>query len=113
MRTKAPIATRDLKVHTVEDYPYMIEKPNQSALPPGERGPWYFRSHKKALERLGKDMDVLEDIFRNISSDAMRNINHLRAKCEQLSAEGGTVSMVIDDVSGVRYQATLVKREGF
>lgn len=113
MRTKKPIAERDLKVHTVEAYPYMIVKPNQMALPPEQRGPWYFQSYKKALNRLSADMDVLESIFKNLSSESVRRIGDLRAEAEQLPLEGGTVEGVIDDVSGVRYKATLVKREGF
>lgn len=110
MRTKAPIREQDLKVHTVEDYPYMVTKPDEKAV----GGPWYYRSHKAALAAIVKDLDSLTDLFLRMNhTDTLSRIAALRDEVGELPLEGGRLSGVIDTYSGVKYQATLVKREGF
>lgn len=110
MRTKAPIREKDLKTFTVEDYPYMVTKPDQKAV----GGPWYYRSHKAALDAIVKDLDALSELYGRLNhTDSLARLAQLRDDVGELPLSGGHISAVIDTFTLVKYQATLVKREGF
>lgn len=109
MRTKAPIREQDLKVFTVEDYPYMVTKPDEKAV----GGPWYYRSHKAALAAIVKDLDALSELYGRLNhTDSLSRLANLRDEVGQLPLSGGRIVAVIDTYAQVKYQAELVKREG-
>mgnify|MGYP006998148987 CR=1 FL=1 len=109
MRSKKPVAERDLKTYPVDVYPYLVTKPHERAV----GGPWHYRSHKAAVQSLVKELSELQQQFKRLNStDAVSRIGQLMDDVSALPLEGGRVVGVVDTVTGVRYQAELVKREG-
>lgn len=106
-RSKAPIAAKDLKVHTVDDYPYMLTKPNQA--PSDVR---YFRTFRDARAAMVKDLESIHYslVTRLNQSDAVPAIASVKAQVDLLGEDGGHVAGVVDPYTGIRYQATLTRR---
>jgi hypothetical protein len=108
VRSTKPIAEKDLKVYDVEDYPYMVTKPDERAV----GGPWFHRSHKKAIASLVNELVGLREMFERLNAtDSVSRIGRLIDEVSSLPLEGGRVAGVVDTYSGVKYQAELVKRE--
>lgn len=104
MARKGPVADKDLKVFSVDQYPYMVVKKYGS--------PRYFRSFREARESMLADMDALEHslVVRLQDSQAAEAIAACRYLVEQMPSDGALISQVVDPYSGVRYQAKLVNR---
>lgn len=101
-----PIKEKDLKAYAVEDYPYMVTKKY------GE--PHYHRSHKEAVSKMTTELIAMRDTLKRYDEEGVTAaVGGVLDQVSALPLEGGTVSGVVDPYTGVKYQATLVKREGF
>lgn len=109
MRSKKPVAEKDLKVYPIDTHPYMVSKPHEKVV----GGPWYHGSHKAAIQSLVKELSELQHQFSRLNAtDSVSRLGALMDEVSALPLEGGRVVGVVDTVTGVRYQAELVKREG-
>lgn len=106
-RSKTPIAAKDLKTYPVDEYPYLLTKPNQ--MPSEAR---YFRSFREARAAMVKDLESIRYslVTRLNQSDAVPAIAEVKAQVDRLTDEGGAVSGVVDPYTGVKYRATLTRR---
>ena len=104
-----PTEEEDSKVHGVDKYPYLIEKPNQRE---SGQSPKYYRSHVEALGAISKDLESLRDQFIRLGDVAA--VDSIRAGQERVGMvpnTGGVIEVLVDPYTGIKYRATLVKRE--
>lgn len=89
----------------VSAYPYMITKP-------GAEHPTYHKDFAEAIRKLLGDVRGFRKQFRLLNSEdvldccdkAVETVKHLRPT-------GGSVDVVIDPHTGMRYRAELIRRE--
>jgi hypothetical protein len=107
MTRKGPVATKDLRVHPVEDYPYMLTKKNQ--MPSEAR---YFRSFREARAQMVKDLDAIRFalVDRLNVQDAAVAIYEAKSAVDRIPDTGGSICQVVDPYTGIKYQAVLVDR---
>ena len=103
-RTSRPVAEKDLKVHSVEDYPYMVVRKY------GE--PVYFRTFSAARAQMIKDLDRLDRELGHAlgAADVTEAISATKGQVDALGAAGGHVDGLVDPYTATRYRAELVKR---
>lgn len=104
MRSKKPIADKDLKTYPVEDYPFMLTKKYGK--------PRYFRTFADARQVMVDDLKGLQYSLGDRLGDknAARAISQALRDVESLPPRGGKVSSLVDPYTGIRYQAWLVDR---
>lgn len=105
MARKGPVAKKDLKVYSVDEYPYLVVKKY------GE--PRYFRTFREAQGSMLKDLEALDHGLAKTlgDKDAEREIAACRYLVEQMPTTGAVISHMVDPYTGVKYQAELLYRK--
>lgn len=103
-RSRGPIAEKDLKSYSVDDYPYLFQNRHGD--------PVYCRSHKDALDRMRKQLQNLGEQFKNIDAQIGLRVADAIKMVGELPLEGGTVDIEIDPLTKTRYRTVLHKRDG-
>lgn len=104
MARRGPVAQKDLKTYSVDEYPYMVAKKYGD--------PRYFRTFREARGMMLADLDSLKHALADVlgDQDAAREIAAARYLVEQMPDTGAVISHMVDPYTGVRYQAELVNR---
>lgn len=90
----------------VETHPYILVKPGPYTKPR------YFKTFKQAKAAIVKDITWLKDTWTGLNIvDSTKACMDLLEQADALSEDGGNIDGICDPYTGMRYRASLVKRQ--
>lgn len=108
-RTKGPVAQKDLKTYPVEDYQYMVVRPNERQ---AGMSPRYGRNLDEAKKKVSSDLNSWSKNFERIGAmDSIKAVARARKALEGIPLAGGRLDFELDPVTGTRYKVDIIRRE--